>query len=238
MPLCGRDEHVKGLAGRAFLRRGARPGSGDRVISRLGFLRWRRPGLLLTGALFAFAAPCAAQTPGTPPVAEQRAEAPKRIEHRLPLIDILAHMSGKCTVLKIAGRSYTCKAVAYAHSEAGRVSFAVALEDPADDGHVVSFSGEKGKRFDDNSYELPVDRMLLNSKHRPKVHGLPVPSEEASTGICRQFGNFAARRVSSVSCTATDSRGQSYELQFVSDGSPIGVRRVRQSAASIDDPFK
>ncbi|MGX1321569.1 hypothetical protein AB7M17_005022 [Bradyrhizobium sp. USDA 377] len=198
-----------------------------------------RPGLLLsTGALFALAAPCVAQTAAPRPAAEQSPEGPKRIEHRQPLIDILAHMSGRCTTLKIAGRSYACKAVVYAHNEAGRVSFAVAIEDPADDGHVVSFSGEKGKRFDDNSYELPIDRMLLNSKHRPKVHGLPVPAEEASTGICRQFGNFAARRVSSVTCTATDSRGQSYELLFVSDGSPIGVRRVRQSAASIDDPFK
>ncbi|MGY8637444.1 hypothetical protein RAD15_33740 [Bradyrhizobium sp. 14AA] len=194
--------------------------------------------MLLSGALLTLAAPCVAQTAATRPAAEQHPDAPKRIEHRQPMIDILAHMSGKCTTLKIAGRDYGCKAVAYAHSEAGRVNFAVAIEDPADDGHVVSFSGEKGRRFDDNSYELPVDRMLLNSKHRPKVHGLPVPSEEASTGICRQFGNFAARRVSSVTCTATDSRGQSYELLFVSDGSPIGVRRVRQSAASIDDPFK
>ncbi|WP_246767911.1 hypothetical protein [Bradyrhizobium sp. CCBAU 53340] len=154
------------------------------------------------------------------------------------MTDLLALMSGKCTTLKIAGRDYACKAVAYAHTESGRISFAVALEDPADDGHVVSFSGENGKRFDDNSYELPVDRMLLNSKHRPKVHGLPVPSEEASTGVCRQFGNFAARKVSSVTCTATDSRGQKYELLFVSDGSPIGVRRVRQSAASSNDLFK
>lgn len=147
-------------------------------------------------------------------------------------------MSGRCKTLRIAGREFACKAVAYAHSEKGRVSFAIALDDPIDDGHVVSFSGENGKRFDDNSYELPVDRMLLNSKHRPKVHGLPVPSEEASTGMCRQFGNFAARRVSSVTCSATDLKGQSYELQFESDGTPVSVRRVRQSAPTIQDPFR
>ncbi|WP_372703283.1 hypothetical protein [Bradyrhizobium sp. Bra64] len=197
--------------------------------------------MLLTGvSSVLLTAPCLAQTPGDRPAAEQRSDAPttRRVERHQPMIDILALMSGKCTTLKIAGRDYGCKAVAYAHSEAGRVSFAVALEDSTDDAHVVSFSGENGKRFDDNSYELPIDRMLLNSKDRPKIHGLPVPSEEVSTGVCRQFGNFAARRVSSVNCTATDSRGRNYELQFVSDGSPVGVRRVRQSSKSIDDPFK
>ncbi|UVO40438.1 hypothetical protein KUL72_14085 [Bradyrhizobium arachidis] len=200
-------------------------------------MRSRRP-LMLTGAFLTLAVPCGAQTADTRQAVEQRSDAPRHIEHRQPMTDILALMSGKCTTLKIAGQDYACKAVAYAHTESGRVSFAVALEDPADDSHVVSFSGENGKRFDDNSYELPVDRMLLNSRHRPKVHGLPVPAEEASTGVCRQFGNFAARKVSNVTCTAIDSRGQRYELLFVSDGTPIGVRRVRQSAPSINDPFK
>jgi hypothetical protein len=35
----------------------------------------------------------------------------------------------------------------------GRVNFSVTLDDPADDSHVVYFSGENGKRFDDNSCE-------------------------------------------------------------------------------------
>ncbi len=153
-------------------------------------------------------------------------------------IDLLALMSGKCPTLKIAGRDFACKAVAYAHSEKGRVNFAVAIDDPSDDSHVISFSGENGVRSNDNSYELPVDRMLLNSKDRPRVDGLPVPSEEASTGVCRQFGNFAARQVSSITCSATDSSGKKYELLFQSDGSPISVRRVRQSAPTIQDPFK
>ena len=46
------------------------------------------------------------------------------------------------------------------------------------------------------SYELRIDRMLLNSKDRPKIDGLPVPAEQTSTGICRQTGNFAAKQVS------------------------------------------
>jgi hypothetical protein len=102
----------------------------------------------------------------------------------------------------------------------------------------VSFSGENGKRADDNSYELPIDRMLLNSKDRPKVDGLPVPAEQASTGTCRQTGNFAAKKVTDVTCSATDSEGRRYELLFVSDGRPVSVRRIRQSSPSIQDPFK
>jgi hypothetical protein len=154
------------------------------------------------------------------------------------LIDLLALVSGNCRTLKIAGREFGCRTVAYAHADKGRVNFAVAVDDPADDSHVVSFSGENGKRADDNSYELPIDRMLLNSKDRPRVDGLPVPAERTSTGVCRQTGNFAARQVHDITCSATDSSGRSYELLFVSDGRPVSVRRVRQSAPSAQDIFK
>jgi hypothetical protein len=153
-------------------------------------------------------------------------------------VDLLALMSGHCKTLKVAGRTFACKTVAYAHGDKGRVNFAVAVDDPADENHVVSFSGENGKRADDNSYELPIDRMLLNSKDRPKVDGLPVPAEQTSTGLCRQTGNFAAKKVTDVTCSATDSEGRRYELLFVSDGTPVSVRRIRQSAPSIQDPFK
>ena len=75
--------------------------------------------------------------------------------------------------------------------------------------------------------------MLLNSKHRPKVDGLPVPFVESSAGICTQIGNFAMGQVSSIACSATDGKGEKYELRFESDGSPITLRRVRHSAPSI-----
>jgi hypothetical protein len=192
-------------------------------------MRLCRP--LLAAILAALASPCFAETskpiPVNNPPAQQNA-----------LIDLLALMSGHCKTFKVAGRTYPCKTVAYAHGDRGRVNFAVAVDDPSDDSHVVSFSGENGKRADDNSYELPIDRMLLNSKNRPKIDGLPVPAEQASTGLCRQTGNFAARRVNDVTCSATDNEGRRYELLFVSDGTPVSVRRIRQSAPSIQDPFK
>jgi hypothetical protein len=154
-------------------------------------------------------------------------------EQQDPDTHIFALMSGKCSTLKVAGRNFACRAVAFFQSEQGRANFSIALDDPADDSHIVTFSGDNGRRAADNRYELPIDRMLLKSKDRPKVDGLPVPFVELSAGTCKQLGNFAAGQVSSISCTAMANTGQRYELQFESDGSPITIRRVRRSAPTI-----
>jgi hypothetical protein len=146
-----------------------------------------------------------------------------------PDIDTYALMSGKCTTLKIGGQNFACKAVAYFHSQQGRAHFTVVLDDPKDASHIISFSGENGRREQDNVYELEIDRMLLNSRDRPKVDGLPVPFAELSAGKCKQLGILATRQVSSISCAATDKNGKTYELQFESDGSPITLRKIRQS---------
>jgi hypothetical protein len=147
--------------------------------------------------------------------------------------DLLALMTGKCSTLKVAGRDFACRAVAYVHSVTGRVNFTIALEDSNDRSHIVSFSGENAQRTNENLYDLTVDRMLLNSNDQPKVDGLPVPAVVTSQGRCVQLGNFAAGHVSSVVCSAIDKNDNKYELRFESDGSPIMVRRVNPSAPSI-----
>ncbi len=173
-------------------------------------LRWQ----LLAFAIIFFA---------TPPVAGQSdAGRLNETKGQEPDADVFALMSGRCSTLKIAGRDFACRAVAFFHSGQGRTNFTIALDDPTDDSHVVSFSGENGRREQDNLYELPIDR------DRPKVDGLPVPFVELSAGMCKQHGNFATRQISSISCSATDKNGKRYELQFESDGSPMTVRRVRQ----------
>jgi hypothetical protein len=149
--------------------------------------------------------------------------------------DIFALMSGKCSTLKVAGRDFACRAVAFFQSEQGRANFAIALDDPADPTHIVTFSGQNGRREQDNNlYELQIDRMLLNSKDRPKADGLPVPSVELSAGLCKQLGNIATGGVSSIACTATDKTGRKYELQFETDGSPMTVRRIRRSPLATE----
>jgi hypothetical protein len=144
-------------------------------------------------------------------------------------IDLYALLSGKCATLKVAGRDFACKAVAYFHSQQGRADFTVVLDDPLDTSHIVSFSGDNARREQDNLYELSIDRILLKSKDRPKVDGVPVPSVESSAGTCRLIGNFATRQASSVSCAATDGQGRKYELQFEADGAPMMLRKLRQS---------
>jgi hypothetical protein len=140
------------------------------------------------------------------------------------------------SILNVAGRAFACRTVAYAHGTHGRAYFTIALEDPADHNHIISFSGENGRRPNQTLYELPIDRMLLNSKQRPKVDGLPVPLVESSAGMCTQLGNFAQGQVSSIACSATDKNGRQYELRFESDGLPITLRRVRPGPPTIRQP--
>jgi hypothetical protein len=155
-------------------------------------------------------------------------------EHSAPDIDMFASMTGKCPVLKIADRGFACTSVAFFHSPGGRSSFTVPLNDPDDDSHIITFSGDKAKR-DADVYELTVDRMLLKSKDRPKLDGLPVPSVVLASGACKQVGNFATQKVSSVACSATDANNAKYEFQFDSDGTPIRVMMVRAADPEADE---
>ena len=140
--------------------------------------------------------------------------------------DLFASMTGTCSTLRVAERDFTCNSVAFSHSPGGRSGFTVPLNDPDDDTHIITFSGENGKRDPEDLYQLPIDRILLRSKGGPRADGLPVPSVEPSTGACKQVGNFARQQVSSVSCSATDGQGRKYELRFESDGSPIKVKMI------------
>jgi hypothetical protein len=173
------------------------------------------------------AAALAEETRSTADIASERSEPQK------PDTDFLALMTGTCSTLKVAGREFGCRAVAYAHGAGGRVYFTIALDDVADKNHVISFSGEEGQRTVENIYDLRVDRMLLTSSDRPKVDGLPVAATVMSEGRCVQLGSFASGRITSVVCSATDNSGQEYRLRFESDGSPMTIRRVNPSAPTI-----
>jgi hypothetical protein len=160
-------------------------------------------------------------------------DAPGELKPQTPDTDLFALMTGTCSTLKIAGRDFVCHTVAYSHSVQGRAYFTIALDDPADPNHIISFSGENGQRTNENLYDLTVDRMQLNSKNQPKADGLPVPAVVKSSGRCVQLGNFASGHVTSVVCSATDKSGKKYDLRFESDGSPITVRRVIPTAPTI-----
>jgi hypothetical protein len=186
-------------------------------------------GLAFGVALAFSASPLLAQTVAAPLA---------NIERQDPDIDIYALMTGKCSTLKVAGRTFACKTVGFFHGIHGRVSFTVVLDDPADDNHVVSFSGENGQRSDNNVYSLPVDHMFLNSKSRPKADGMPVPLPVESLGSCTQVGSIAVRQISSIACSATDNTGKHYELKFEPDSSSVMVRRIRSSPVDARNPFE
>jgi hypothetical protein len=186
----------------------------------------RLRGLLSAVAMVLLASPSVAQS--VAPVL------PEQLEQQDPDIDIYALMTGRCPTLKVAGRDFACKVVGFFHGEHGRVNFTVVLDDPADANHIISFSGKNGQRSDDNVYQLPVDKMFLNSKDRPKADGMPVPRVELSAGTCKQVGSFATRLISSISCSAADRHGKTYELRFISDGSPTAVTRIRQTTVAQD----
>ena len=156
------------------------------------------------------------------------AVASDELQRQEPDTIVFAMMSGKCSTLKVAGRDFTCRAVAFFQTEEGRANFTVALDDPNDDSHIITFSGDNGRRPEANLYELPIDRMMLKSKDRPKADGLPVPLVEPTAGLCKQVGNFVTLELSSISCTAIDRNGKKYELQYQSDGTPMAVRRIKR----------
>jgi hypothetical protein len=156
------------------------------------------------------------------------ADAPDELQRQEPDTIIFAMMSGKCRTLKVAGRDLPCRAVAFFQTEEGRANFTIAINDPKDDSHIITFSGDNGRRPDPNVYELPIDRMLFKSKDRPKADGLPVPAIEPAAGLCKQVGNFVTLELSSIACSAVDRNGKSYELQYVSDGTPMAVRRIKR----------
>jgi|SRR5579871_771303 len=174
-----------------------------------------------------------ANTAQNAPGAGNANDVPDELKPQTPDTDLLALMTGKCSTLKVAGRDFACRTVAFAHSVKGRAYFTVALDDPADQNHIISFSGEISKRTNDTTYDLTVDQMLLNSKSQPKADGLPVPAVVKSAGRCVQLGSLTSGFISSVVCSATDQSGRKYDLRFESDGSPITVRHVNPSAPNI-----
>jgi len=141
-------------------------------------------------------------------------------------IDLIVSMSGTCTAFRVAGQNLPCRAVKYFHGESGRAYFTIAVDDPADKGRIVSFSGDKARRDRNDFYELTVDQVLLNSRERPLAGGVRVPRVEPSSGVCKQTGDIESKQIKSISCVATDRTGQTYELQFAADGQPATAQKI------------
>jgi hypothetical protein len=128
------------------------------------------------------------------------------------MIQLFAWRSGKCSTHKIAGGDFACKSVAYFHSQQGRANFTVVLNDPTDASHIISFSGEDGRREQNNLYALPIDRMLLKSKDRSKIDGA------MSQGLC---------------CEDPAQRSDCLHYPMLSGGWPITDETIARMAALL-----
>ena len=172
--------------------------------------------LVLTAAIVALAGPFSASPvragPIVPPAFERTAAAwpivPVAAAEETYDIDLIVGMSGKCAVFRIAGQNLPCRAVKYFHGESGRAYFTIAVDDPSDKGRIVSFSGDKARRDNNDFYELTIDQVLLNSRERPRVNSVRVPRVEPSNGTCKQFGDIESKQIKSISCVATDNGRQ------------------------------
>ena len=110
------------------------------------------------------------------------------LQRQEPDTVIFAMMSGKCSTLKVAGRDLACRAVAFFQTEEGRANFTSRSTTPATTATSSRSPATTGDRPDANLYELPIDRMLLKSKDRPKADGLPVPSIESASASASRSG--------------------------------------------------
>jgi hypothetical protein len=141
-------------------------------------------------------------------------------------IDLIVAFSGKCAAFRVAGQNLPCRAVKYFHGESGRAYFTIAVDDPADKGRIVSFSGDQARRDKNDFYELTIDQVLLNSRDRPLVGGVRAPRVVPAGGMCKQSGDLESKQIKSISCVATDNGGWTYELQFQADGEPATVQKI------------
>jgi hypothetical protein len=144
---------------------------------------------------------------------------------------IFATMSGTCSTLKVAGRDFACRAVAFFQTEEGRANFTVALADPDDDSHIITFSGDNGRRPQANLYELPIDRMLLKSKDRPKADGRRCRLSIDGRPL-QQVGNFVTLEVSA----SPPQRTRTAKIRAAADGIDV-VRRIKRCRQPAVSPF-
>lgn len=128
-----------------------------------------------------------------------------------------AFMTGMCG-LTAAGVELSCGFAAFYLNRAGVSYYRMPV---AGFGwREIWFSGST-VQITGTSYRLSIDRVLLRSRLQDRDEN----SEKPVKGSCTQIGNFTRRRVSTISCEATDEAGNKYTANFATDGSAVKVMR-------------
>jgi hypothetical protein len=136
-------------------------------------------------------------------------------------IDLIVTMSGRCSTLKIAGRDLACRAVKYFH--AGRAGyFTIAIDDAADNSHIVSFSGETARQRGPQFFRADDRPDAAQSGDRGSMAC-------ASCWSSRRAAPAPDRYLDRANLKSPRRGGQErkkYELQFDSDGQPVKMQRI------------
>src|SRR6267154_314906 len=116
----------------------------------------------------------------------------EEVERHDPEIDLFASMADKCSTLKVAERDFACSSVAFTHSPGGRSSFIVPLNDPDDDTHIITFSDEKGRKyefqFESDGSPIKV-RMIRATDPETEERRAQVVAAHIEQLKCRQMAN-------------------------------------------------
>lgn len=131
-----------------------------------------------------------------------------------------AFMTGMCG-LTASGVELSCGFAAFYLNRAGVSFFRMPIAGFGGLWRELWFSGST-VQITGTSYQLSVDRVILRSR----LHdGRDENSDKPAKGTCTQIGNFARRRVATISCSATDESGNTYTANFATDGSAVKVMR-------------
>ncbi|QIO36670.1 TonB family protein [Bradyrhizobium sp. 1(2017)] len=135
-------------------------------------------------------------------------------------LHLAARMTGMCGSTA-GGMEFSCRFAAYYLSKAGTSYFRMPLAGFRF-GRELWFAGS-AVAITGMSYQLTVDRVILRGLAGQDEN--PEPSIKPAIGSCAQIGNFTRRKVSTISCEATDEAGNKYTANFATDGSAVKVMR-------------
>jgi hypothetical protein len=119
---------------------------------------------------------------------------------------------GTCRVLTVAGRPAACTAnphVIYTALSNGRVMYGIGLED----GRVLGFVGESDRQPRPEEYWLYLARVRVNSHTDSLVLDVG--------GTCRVAMTADGLIVHRIHCSATDTAGKKFTLDFRGIGRPV-----------------
>lgn len=124
----------------------------------------------------------------------------------------IASLTGTCERIVMAGHDFSqgCAGkIMQSTYSTGRTGFYVML---GENGTTATFSGIQGAKPDPDSQLQSVDKVIFNLG----IEGVP-PTTKETTGSCAYSNPYKGPMT--ISCSAVDSDGGAYLLQFRTDGS-------------------